>query len=66
MHCKVIKNCLVPFVKKKKRNIEKLFTIEAKEIVERRYGEPIKFLFLPKMGLLGWLPLLKKKIGCES
>jgi hypothetical protein len=24
-----------------------------KEIVERRYGEPIKFLFLPKMGLLG-------------
>mgnify|MGYP000926482267 CR=1 FL=1 len=24
-----------------------------KEIVERRHGEPIKFLFLPKMGLLG-------------
>ena len=23
------------------------------EIVERRHGEPIKFLFLPKMGLLG-------------
>ena len=23
-----------------------------KEIVERRHGEPIKFLFLPKMGLL--------------
>ena len=24
-----------------------------KGIVERRHGEPIKFLFLPKMGLLG-------------
>ena len=24
-----------------------------KEIVERRHGEPIKFPFLPKMGLLG-------------
>jgi hypothetical protein len=24
-----------------------------KEIVEKRHGEPIKFLFLPKMGLLG-------------
>jgi hypothetical protein len=24
-----------------------------KEIVERRHGEPIKLLFLPKMGLLG-------------
>ena len=24
-----------------------------KEIVERRHGEPVKFLFLPKMGLLG-------------
>ena len=22
-------------------------------MVERRYGEPIKFLFLPKIGLLG-------------
>jgi hypothetical protein len=27
--------------------------ILGKEIVERRHGEPIKFLFLPKMGLLG-------------
>ena len=27
--------------------------ITCKEIVERRHGEPIKFLFLPKMGLLG-------------
>jgi hypothetical protein len=27
--------------------------VVTKEIVERRDGEPIKFLFLPKMGLLG-------------
>ena len=27
-------------------------SLETKEIVERRHGEPIKFLFLPKMGLL--------------
>ena len=27
--------------------------IHTKEIVERRHGEPIKFLFLPKMSLLG-------------
>jgi hypothetical protein len=27
--------------------------VVVKEIVERRHGEPIKFLFLPKMGLLG-------------
>ena len=26
---------------------------EVKEIVERRHGETIKVLFLPKMGLLG-------------
>ena len=36
----------------------KLLEIESlqgiiKEIVERRHGEPIKFIFLPKMGLLG-------------
>ena len=29
------------------------FKVGGKEIVERRHGEPIKFLFLPKMGLLG-------------
>ena len=29
------------------------YLIRIKEIVERRNGEPIKFLFLPKMGLLG-------------
>ena len=28
-------------------------SIETKEIVERRHGEPIKLLFLPKMDLLG-------------
>ena len=27
--------------------------VRPKVIVERRHGEPIKFLFLPKMGLLG-------------
>ena len=30
-----------------------LLFVEPKEIVERRHREPIKFLFLPKMGLLG-------------
>ena len=34
-----------------------------KDIVERRNGEPIKFLFLPKMGLLG--SQMKKIAGCE-
>jgi hypothetical protein len=28
-------------------------SVKAKEIEERRRGEPIKFLFLPKMGFLG-------------
>ena len=27
--------------------------IQTKEYIERRHGEPFKFLFLPKMGLLG-------------
>ena len=31
------------------------------EIVERRHGEPIKFLFLPKMGLLGSQASTEKK-----
>jgi hypothetical protein len=35
---------------------------QAKEIVERRYGEPIKFLFLPKMGLLGSQAANEKKL----
>ena len=30
-----------------------VLSITTKEIVMRRHGEPIKFLFLPKMGLLG-------------
>ena len=37
---------------------------EAKEIVERRHGEPIKFLFLPKMDLLG-SQASNEKIGYE-
>ena len=28
-----------------------------KEYIERRHGEPFKFLFLPKMGLLGTLQM---------
>ena len=55
----------------------KLLEIESlqgiiKEIVERRHGEPIKFLFLPKMGLLGsqagnekncWLWIMSNFLG---
>ena len=40
-----------------------------KEIVERRQGEPIKFLFLPKLGLLGsQASTMKKKliVNCEQ
>jgi hypothetical protein len=33
-----------------------------KEIVERRHGEPIKFLFLPKMGLLDCQASNEKKM----
>jgi hypothetical protein len=34
--------------------------------VERRHGEPIKFLFLPKIGLLGsQAGNEKKNAGCE-
>ena len=33
----------------------------SKEYVERRHGQPIKFLFLPKMGLLGSQASTKKK-----
>ena len=37
-----------------------------KKIVERRHGEPIKFLFLPKMGLWGCQGSTEKeKIGYE-
>ena len=39
--------------------------VHIKEIVERRHGEPIKFLFLPKMGLLGSQASTEKKIGWE-
>ena len=33
-----------------------------KEYIERRHGEPFKFLFLPKMGLLGSQAELEKKV----
>ena len=36
--------------------------MSTKEIVERRYGEPIKFLFLPKIGLLGSQASTEKKM----
>ena len=36
-----------------------------KEIVERRHGEPVEFIFLPKMGLLAARPVMKKIAGCE-
>ena len=43
-----------------------IFTIlKHKEIVERRHGEPIKFLFLPRMGLLGSQAGNEKTAGCE-
>ena len=42
-----------------------IFITTGKEIVEKRHGEPIKFLFLPKMGLLGSQASTEKKIGCE-
>jgi hypothetical protein len=35
---------------------------QAKEYKERRHGEPFKFLFLPKMGLLGSQAVLEKKV----
>ena len=35
---------------------------ETKEYIERRHGEPFKFLFLPKMGLLGSQAVLEKKV----
>ena len=41
------------------------YSHQKKEIVERRHGEPIKFLFLPKMGLLGSQASNEKNFGCE-
>ena len=37
------------------------FRVLIKEYIERRYGEPFKFLFLPKMGLLGSQASTRKK-----
>ena len=36
--------------------------VQNKEYIERRHGEPFKFLFLPKMGLLGSQAVLEKKV----
>jgi hypothetical protein len=43
-----------------KQKFKKLHKI--KEYIERRHGEPFKFLFLPKMGLLGSQAVLEKKV----
>ena len=49
----------------RKVSIPPNYSGKTKEIVERRHGEPIKFLFLPKMGLLGSQASTEKKFGCE-
>jgi hypothetical protein len=36
--------------------------MEIKEYIERRHGEPFKFLILPIMGLLGSQAVLEKKV----
>ena len=42
--------------------LDQNFKSIAKEYIERRHGEPFKFLFLPKMGLLGSQAVLEKKV----
>jgi hypothetical protein len=37
-------------------------SVHNKEYIERRHGEPFKFLFLPKMGLLGSQAVIEKKV----
>jgi hypothetical protein len=46
----------------KYRNNILLIWSRSKEYIERRHGEPFKFLFLPKMGLLGSQAVLEKKV----
>ena len=60
-------DCIIPTQTNKppKKQSAKILLIYTKEIVKRRHGEPIKFLFLPKMGLLGSQASTEKKIGCE-
>jgi hypothetical protein len=36
--------------------------IPSNEYIERRHGEPFKFLFPPKMGLLGSQAVIEKKV----
>jgi hypothetical protein len=40
----------------------KQIPIQFKEYIKRRHGEPFKFIFLPKMGLLGSQAVLEKKV----
>ena len=44
------------------KKFKKYKSWDPKEIVERRHGEPFKFLFLPKMGLLGSQASTEKKL----
>jgi hypothetical protein len=44
---------------------KKRLLLVGKEYIERRHGEPFKFIFLPKMGLLGSQAVLEKKSNSE-
>ena len=46
--------------------IYRFISLRVKKIVERRHGEPLKFLFLPKMGLLGSQASTEKKLVLNS
>ena len=48
-----------------KDNNSYTYLLPLKEIVERRHGEPIKFLSLPKMDLMGSQAGNEKIAGCE-
>ena len=52
---------LVGFRSSSSSSCSSSFTLQSKEYIERRHGEPFKFLFLPKMGLLGSQAVLEKK-----
>ena len=46
----------------KSKQLQSYFMVLCKEYIERRHGEPFKFLFLPKMGLLGSQASTWKKV----
>ena len=39
--------------KDEQKVVQEVLSLVSKDYIERRQGEPFKFLFLPKMGLLG-------------